>query len=185
MAPNAHDTYLRTKVMTASKEQLVLMLFDGCIRFSEVAKKGWADKDLEAAHNAMVRAQNIVLELAVALDKEKGGELAVNMAGLYNYCYRQLVDANIEHDPERVDEVIGIVRELREAWAQAMDKVGASAEKSPDQVQLSTAPAPAASPAPAAPAGKVLAKIPVKKMAVPNPAAGLAPEDRPRLSVQG
>lgn len=194
MASNPHDQYLRTKVMTASKEQLVLMLFDGCIRFCEVAKKGWEDKNLEAAHNAMVRSQNIILELAIALDKEKGGELAANMAGLYNYCYRQLVNANIEHDPVKVNEVIGIIREFREAWAMAMEKVGAKAEKSPDQVQLSSPVKPAVVPLkPSAPApvdsapagGKVLGKIPLKKMAIPNPAVTAGSGDRPRLSVQG
>jgi flagellar secretion chaperone FliS len=176
MAPHgAQNQYLKTQVLTASKEQLVLMLFDGAIRFCERGKKGWADQNLEVSHRSLVRAQEIVLELAYALDKEKGGAVAAKMAQLYTYCYSRLVTANVERSPEIVDEVQHILGELRSAWSEAMEREGRAAGSA-------NASAPSSAPAPAASDGKVLAKIPVKKMAVP---AGEAGENRPRLSVQG
>jgi flagellar protein FliS len=179
--PKAHNQYLQTKVLTASKEQLVLMLFDGAIRFSEVAKKAWADKDIEAGHNAMIRVQNIILELTCSLDKGKGGEIATNMADLYNYCYRQLVQANIDHDAALVDEAMTVIRELRDAWAQAMDIAGTDG-KHEEQVNLSATTHAPVKPVAAAPkpASKILGKLP----SAPT-VGGADAANRPRLSVQG
>jgi len=112
--------YLKTQVQTASREQLILMLYDGAIRFGEQAKERIAGKDWEGAHGLLIRAENIVLELLYALDRKAGGSIADNLASLYNYCYQRLVEANIRHDPAKVDECNSILRKLREAWAQAM-----------------------------------------------------------------
>ncbi len=115
--------YLKTKIQTASKEQLVLMLMDGVIRFSEHGRKAIAEKNYEAKQKNLVRSQDIVIELVNGLDHEKGGEIATNLARLYTYSIRRLVDANIKDDTAAIDEVQHIFRNLREAWAIAMDKV--------------------------------------------------------------
>jgi flagellar protein FliS len=128
MTGNAHNQYLKTKVMTASKEQLVLMLFDGVLRFSEEAKAAWEEKDIEGGHNAMVKAQKIVLELAYSLDKEKGGEIAANLAGLYTYCYSRLVTASVQRSAEIVDEVQKLIEEIREGWEGAMAQVASGSD---------------------------------------------------------
>jgi flagellar protein FliS len=128
MTGNAHNQYLKTKVMTASKEQLVLMLFDGVLRFSEEAKAAWQEKDIEGGHNAMVKAQKIVLELAYSLDKEKGGEIAANLASLYTYCYSRLVTASVERSSEIVDEVQKLIEEIREGWEGAMAQVASETD---------------------------------------------------------
>jgi flagellar secretion chaperone FliS len=112
--------YLKTQIQTASREQLILMLYDGAIRFGDQAKDRLAVQDWEGAHGLLIRAQNIVLELLYALDRKAGGEIAENLAGLYTYCYQRLVEANIQHDPTKVDECNSILRKLREAWDQAM-----------------------------------------------------------------
>jgi flagellar secretion chaperone FliS len=115
--------YLKTQIQTASREQLVLMLYDGAIRFSDQAKGLIVAKDYEAAHNLLIRAQNIVLELLYALDRKTGGEVADNLASLYTYCYNRLVEANVHHVPDKVEESNSVLRGLREAWAQAVEMV--------------------------------------------------------------
>jgi flagellar protein FliS len=122
--PGANDKtreYLKTQIQTASREQLVLMLYDGAIRFSDQARDRIVTGDLEGAHDLLIRAQNIVLELLYALDRKTGGEVAGNLASLYTYCYNRLVEANVHHAPERVDESTSVLKGLREAWAQAIE----------------------------------------------------------------
>jgi flagellar protein FliS len=136
--------YLKTQVQTASREQLVLMLYDGAIRFSEQAKERLSVADHEGAHGLLIKAQNIILELLYALDRKTGGQVADNLASLYTYCYNRLVEANIHHVPGKVDESNSIMKGLREAWAQAIEML----KKNP-QAGLTGASAPAA----AAPAG--------------------------------
>ena len=126
--------YLKTKIQTASKEQLVLMLMDGVVRFSEHGRKAIAEKDFEAKQKNLVRSQDIIIELVNGLDHEKGGEIATNLARLYTYAIKRLVDANMKDDTSGIDEVQHIFRNLREAWAVAMDKVNkdkASSSESP------------------------------------------------------
>ncbi len=118
--------YLKTKIQTASKEQLVLMLMDGAIRFSEHGRKAIEEKDFESKQKNLVRAQDIVIELVNGLDHEKGGDIATNLARLYTYAIKRLVDANMKNDPEGIDEVQHIFRNLREAWAVAMETAGKS-----------------------------------------------------------
>jgi len=113
--------YLKTQIQTASREQLVLMLYDGAIRFSEQAKDRLASRDYDGAHGLLIRAQNIVLELLYALDRKTGGEIAEKLSGLYTYCYSRLIEANVYHQPERVDESSNVLRDLREAWAKAIE----------------------------------------------------------------
>lgn len=172
MSQRSHNEYLKTQVMTASQEQLILMLFDGALRFCSQAKAAWVDSDLETAHNSLVRSQNIVLELTYALDKEQGGELAENMARLYNYCYRELVQANLERDAARVDDVVSVLEDLRAAWSEAMEKAGVNAKAESPAPQQTTQGA----------GGTVLARLPVAQV----PAATATDAgNRPRLSVQG
>jgi flagellar secretion chaperone FliS len=112
--------YLRTQIQTASREQLVLMLYDGAIRFGDQAKDRLSAQDWEGSHGFLIRAQNIVLELLYSLDRKAGGSIADNLAGLYTYCYQRLVEANLRHDPAKIEECNAILRKLREAWAQAI-----------------------------------------------------------------
>jgi len=114
---------IKTKIQAASREQLILMLYDGAIRFGEQAKNKLFAKDYEAAYGLLIRAQNIVLELLHALDRKGGGSVADNLAGLYTYSYQLLVEANIKHDPTKIDECNGILKKLREAWADAVQKL--------------------------------------------------------------
>jgi flagellar protein FliS len=121
--------YLRTQIQTASREQLVLMLYDGAIRFCEQARQMLTQEDIEGGHRFFLRAQNVVLELLYALDRESGGEVAANLAALYTYMYNQLVEANVYKDVERVEHVLSILRSLRDAWSDAITQIRSGAAK--------------------------------------------------------
>lgn len=120
----ARAQYLKTQVETASKEQLVVMLFDGIVRFTEVARKAIENKEIENSHNALMRAQAIVMELIVTIDKDKGGDVAKNLMALHAYALNCLVQCNLRKDVSKIDEVQNIYRKLREGWVGAMDSLG-------------------------------------------------------------
>lgn len=125
--PNAQNQYLKTQVETASKEQLVVMLFDGILRFTEQAKKTIDNNDIENTHHLLMRAQAIVMELIYTLDKEKGGEVGKNLLNLHAYAFNCLITANLRRDKAKIEEVQHIYRELREGWIGAMESLGLSA----------------------------------------------------------
>ncbi len=114
--------YLETQVRTASQEQLLLMLIDGAIRFSEQAKGKLAEKDLEGAHHLLIRGQRIMVELVTSLSREIGDEIYGNLVRLYNFVYFRLVRANVQHAPEPIDEALRILGSLRQTWAEAIEK---------------------------------------------------------------
>lgn len=125
LAQNSYSQYQQTQIDTASPERLLLMLYDGAIRFANVAKKALEDKDFSAANTHCLKVQNILNELMVTLDMKVGGELAQNLFDLYDFMTRQTVQANVSKNPEQLTGVLDILKELREAWMQAAKNVGA------------------------------------------------------------
>ena len=185
--PNARDQYLRTQVETASKEQLVVMLFDGIVRFTEQARKAIQDNKIEESHHALMRAQAIVMELICTVDKDKGGDIAKNLMGLHAYAFNCLIVCNMKKDLSKIDEVQKIYRQLREGWVGAMDTLGIGANKvagtpaatapAPTAAAKSTVPTPpkpvGPAPIPKAPFGGIAAKGPGQSPGNPaGPAAG-------------
>lgn len=114
------NQYLQNKVMTASPQELSLMLYDGCIRFLNRSLIAIDNADIEEAHKTLVKAQNIIEEFMIVVDRKI--EVGNNLFLLYDYMYRRLVEANIKKDKDIVNEVLGLVKELRESWKIAMDK---------------------------------------------------------------
>lgn len=142
------NAYKQTAINTASKEQLVLMLYDGIIRFSEQGRSAIENKEIEKKQQSLTRAQNIIFELTNSLDFEHGGEIATNLSRLYSYAIRRLVDANMKNDTTGIDETQNIFRNLREAWAGAMAKVAKERAAGTAPVVEHTAAAPAVGDAP-------------------------------------
>ena len=126
MSNNAAANYLRTKVLTATPEQLQMMLYDGAIRFSEQGKLGLQAKNYEQSYEALVKAQKIILELQCGLKRDVAPGLCDKLAGLYNFVYRKLVEANTSHDPSVIDEALEILRHQRETWSLLMQKLTAN-----------------------------------------------------------
>ncbi len=112
------DTYRQNAVQTASPLQLVIMLYDGAIRFCEMAKTAMADGDLFNQNHYIQKAQRIVLELTSCLDINQGGEIGKNLFSLYTFCYDGLVAANLADKPEDLDAVIAVLKDLREGWTE-------------------------------------------------------------------
>lgn len=121
---NGHDRYLETAVETASPARLIVMLYDGAIRFINEAIYAMQQRDYETQNTRLQRAQKILAELISSLDFDKGGEIAENLFRLYTYMYNQLVEANINDDAARLEHVVGLMSEIREAW----DTVAAESE---------------------------------------------------------
>ena len=118
MLPNPYQQYRATKVQTAGSVDLVVMLYQGAVRFIRLGIEAMEREDPRAAHANLVRAQDIVVELLGSLNREAGGQIAEQLAGVYDYCFRRLILANVKKDPAPAREVLGIVRELGMAWQQ-------------------------------------------------------------------
>ena len=116
----ASQQYAQTKIQTASGGDLVIMLYQGCIKFLRLAKKSMEEDNIHNTNEYLIRSQDIIMELLTTLDGEKGGEVATNLAALYEYMYRELIQANMKKDPERIDQVEGMLLELLEAWQEAV-----------------------------------------------------------------
>ena len=114
--------YRQTQINTASKEQILLMLYDGAVRFLHQAKAGFAEKNIEKIHNNIVKVQNIITEFESSLDMENGGEFARRLFGLYEFMSKQLSNANIKKNEASLDIVIKHMTELRDTWREAVRK---------------------------------------------------------------
>src|SRR4051812_47151188 len=124
MSSQAAQNYLRTKVLTATPEQLQLMLYDGAIRFAEQARAAIEKKDFEASYNAISRAQKILAELQAGLRRDVAPELCGKLSSLYNFVYRKLLESNVDHTLPPIEEALGILRYQRETWALLLDQLG-------------------------------------------------------------
>jgi len=117
-------SYKAQSVQTASPGKLVLMLFDGYLRFTSAAKSAWEESDLikknEGINNNLIRAQNIVTELQSSLDMSVPGDLPATLYRLYDYVLTNLQQANLSKEIQKVDEADKVIAELREAWAEML-----------------------------------------------------------------
>ena len=116
-AKSPYSAYERTNVETADQRQLILMLYDGALRFMQRATAKIEANDIEGAHNYLIRARDIVSELLATLKPEKSGEIGENLKQLYTYLFNRLVEANLTKDVAIVQEVAQLMGTLREGWA--------------------------------------------------------------------
>ena len=114
---NPYGAYERANVQTADQRRLILMMYDGAIRFMQKGAQRIEVNDVEAAHNYLVRARNVVSELLSTLRPEKAGEMGENLKRLYVYIFNRLVEANLTKDKSIVDESIRLMDTLREGWS--------------------------------------------------------------------
>lgn len=125
---NPWQSYRQVATRTASPGQLVLMLYEGAIRFLEQAQAGFRLEDPvefnTTINNNILRAQDILRELDFSLNVEQGGELAIQLRRLYDYFDRVLLEANLRKDPQGISEVIRRITDLRDAWATMLAQQG-------------------------------------------------------------
>lgn len=122
MTPDAKNEYLRNAVMTATPEQLHLMLYDGAIRFASQARDALAKGEIEASCEKLIRAQNIILEMRNGLRHEINPKLCDQLASLYSFIYGRLVEANMKRSRTAIDEALKILNHQRETWQMLIDK---------------------------------------------------------------
>jgi flagellar protein FliS len=118
LAKSSIDQYRKSSVSSASPLQLVIMLYDGALRFMEAGKHAMQKRDVFVQNENITKAERIISELLSTLDMEQGGEVAANLFSIYTYVYDKLVEANIEDKPELIDECTTILSELRESWVE-------------------------------------------------------------------
>jgi flagellar secretion chaperone FliS len=124
MNPQAAQNYLKTRVLTATPEQLQMMLYDGAIRCCEQARPAIEKKDWETTYTSLSRAQAIVTELITSLRPDQQPELCQRLSALYTYIYKKLVEACAQHKLDSLDEALKLLRYQRETWAMLMEQLG-------------------------------------------------------------
>lgn len=118
MYNNGFQSYKKTNVVTADPKKLILMCYEGAIDNLKIAKEKYAQKDFEGKCNVINKTQDIINEMQCSLDFEKGGKIAENLNSLYNYVIKQILSADINQNMDTLDEVIGILSDLKSAWEQ-------------------------------------------------------------------
>ena len=118
MLTNGYNQYKSNSINTATPEELTLMLYNGLVKYIMQAQAAVDAKNLEKANNGIVRAQAIITEFMSTLDMNY--EVSQNLELLYDYMHRRLIEANVKKDREILEEVLGMAKELRDTWAQAM-----------------------------------------------------------------
>lgn len=120
---NPYEQYQQIKVKSSPREKLLIMAYDGAIRFINVSLKNLNDGDLEKVHFNILKAQAIISELMISLDMEKGGEIAVNLFRIYEYMNHRLTIGNATKDKKPFEEVKSLLNRLREAWLEIRKNV--------------------------------------------------------------
>lgn len=118
---NAYALYQQNEVLTASRGKLLLMLYDGAIKFLRFSKVAIDEANIENTNKYLCKVQDIISELMVSLDMKY--EISKSLYALYDYMKYRLIQANIKKDKAMVDEVLGMLVELRETWEKAMTMV--------------------------------------------------------------
>ncbi len=116
--PNAYAQYNNSKILTASPAELTLMLYDGAIKFCNIAIMGIEQKDIQKAHSNIVRVQRIVEEFRSTLDRKY--PVAEDFDRVYVYLLQRLLEANLHKDPEILREVLTHLRSMRDTWVEVM-----------------------------------------------------------------
>ena len=124
MAVNIADAYKGVKVNTASPAELTLMLYDGAIKFGNIALVGFEKNDMQKINENLLKTQRIIQELRATLDFKY--PVAKDFELIYEYINRRLIEGNIKKDVEIIEEAIQYIREMRETWKEVMSitKIG-------------------------------------------------------------
>lgn len=119
---NYFDAYKDTEIQTADQGKLILMLYDGAIRFLNIAIDNMDFRKYDIVNHNIIRAQDIITELMLSLNMDEGGEIAKNLFNIYAYLKKRLLEANIKKEAEILKEIIKHLKNLRSAWEEAIKK---------------------------------------------------------------
>lgn len=115
---NPYNQYKQTQITTANQGKLIVMLYDGAIKFLTIALDNIEPKKYDVVNSNIIKAQDIVTELLLSLNMDEGGEISRNLFSLYMYFKKQLLEANIKKDPQIITHILKLLKDLRDAWNQ-------------------------------------------------------------------
>jgi flagellar protein FliS len=121
------SAYIQTQVQSRSPLELVVMLYDGALRFLTEARDAMDQQDMARKRHGMSRALAILSELQSTLNMEQGGDMAVQLDALYTYLNGRMLDASMKNDPTAIDECLKLLGTLRSAWAEIAARESAPA----------------------------------------------------------
>lgn len=121
-ATNPYNTYKQNSVNTASQSQLLLMLLDGAVKYTKIARLAILEKNMARAHKELVRVQDIFLELMITMDKNAGSYME-DMYNLYEFIKNELIRANIRKDVQIIENVLPLIEEVRDLWHEVDNKI--------------------------------------------------------------
>lgn len=130
--------YKENDVSTADPRKLIVMLYEGAIRFLDIALKNMHYSTYDVCNTNIIKTQNIITELLLSLNREKGGEIAQNLSDLYLFLNKELLEANIYKTSEKIIFVRKILSNLKEAWENI--EVSSSTTMSPQKKLISEVP---------------------------------------------
>ena len=116
--PNAYAQYNNSKILTASPAELTLMLYDGAIKFCNIAIRGIEENDIQKAHTNIVKVENIISEFQATLNHKY--PVAKDFDEVYKYLKERLLEANVKKDKEILEEVLDHLRGMRDTWKEVM-----------------------------------------------------------------
>ncbi|MGR6837083.1 flagellar export chaperone FliS [Syntrophomonas erecta] len=125
----AYNVYKKTSVETVAPGKLLLMLYDGAMKYLKNAQKAIGEKDFSEAHNQIIRVQDIITELMSTLNMDY--EISNSLLSLYDYIYRRLVEANVAKDKVILEEVYQLLTELRDTWNQVINQTRSRIQPTP------------------------------------------------------
>lgn len=123
MNKNAYQKYKTTSVQSASREKILLMLYEGAIKFTKLAIKAIEEKKIADRGMNIGRAFDIIMELNNTLDHKVGGEVANQLEQLYMFMMDQYTKANISGNPEPLQSNLKLLQTLYDGWVQAVEKI--------------------------------------------------------------
>jgi flagellar protein FliS len=119
MSVNPYKTYLKNEIEGATQGKLVLLLYDGAIKFLKYSVKYIEEKNIEEAHSNIMKAENILFELMSTLNMD-AGEISQNLLKLYDFMVWQLIEANKDKDMQKIKAVIKLLTMLRDGWKEML-----------------------------------------------------------------
>lgn len=120
IANRGYDAYAKNKILTASPAELTLMLYEGAIKFCNIAIAAIEEKNIEKAHNNITKVENIIAEFLSTLDHKY--PVAKDFENVYNYLMERLLEANMKKDKEILEEVLTHLRTMRDTWKEVMEQ---------------------------------------------------------------
>jgi len=116
MPRNAHNAYLESRILSAEPVELICLLYQGAISEVREARRHLQEKNIRARSKSISKVHDILSELATVLDHKQGGEIAKNLAQLYDYMMRRIIEANFKQIDGPLVEVLGLLATLKEGW---------------------------------------------------------------------